>query len=216
MTGALLLAGTALLTRDGARAAARRELSRLGYHGPSLADRLLADAARLVLRLLELAAAHAPGGPLGLFGLAALAVAVVAALRIGVGPIRPGSRVGRIGTLTPPATAATYRAAAERSRAEGRYAEALRQRFRAIGRELEEHGELSARPGRTARELAVAAGVRLPPVAGDLAAGAQVFDAVCYGGRPATAGDDDRLARLDLAVRAALVDRSPAAHPVSR
>lgn len=216
MTCSLLLAGTGLLTRDGARAAARRELSRLGYHGPSLADRLLLDAARLVLRLLETAAAHAPGGPLGLVGLAALAIAAVTAVRIGVGPIRPGSRVDRIGTPTPPTAAATHRAAAERARAEGRYAEALRQRFRAIGRELEEHGELPPRPGRTARELANAAGVRLAPLAGDLVAGAHVFDAVCYGGRPATAGDDDRLARLDLAVRAALVDRSPAAQPAGR
>src|SRR3954452_6676662 len=80
-------------------------------------------------------------------------------------------------------TAEDHRAAAERHAAAGEWPQAIRERLRAIARDLEERAILDPRPGRTADELATEAGAALPDHADELAAGVRVFDDVWYGGR---------------------------------
>ena len=81
--------------------------------------------------------------------------------------------------------AAEHRRRADGFAGEGRFAEAVRERMRAIVRELETRGVLEPRPGRTADEVAREAGALVPAVAPDLRTAATVFDEVWYGGRPA-------------------------------
>ena len=99
-------------------------------------------------------------------------------------------------------TAAEHRGNADRHAAAGQWGEAVQERFRAIARDLEERAMLSPQPGRTAFELATAAGRELPGLSGDLAAGARLFDDVTYGFVPATQPDDATLRALDDRIRA--------------
>ncbi|RBQ16601.1 hypothetical protein DP939_29900 [Spongiactinospora rosea] len=94
-------------------------------------------------------------------------------------------------------TAAEHRAAAERHAADGRYAEAVRERLRAIARDLEERAVLDPGPGRTAAELAEEAGRALPAFATGLRSAARVFDDVTYGQLPGTAEGYAGLRDLD-------------------
>jgi hypothetical protein len=99
-------------------------------------------------------------------------------------------------------TAAEHRQAAERLAAAGDWAEAIRERLRAIARDLEERAILDPLPGRTAAELAAAAGRELPGLADGLAAAARLFDDVTYGGLPGSPEGYARLVRLDEQVAA--------------
>ena len=63
----------------------------------------------------------------------------------------------------------------------------MRERLRAVVRELEALGVLDPRPGRTADEVAREAGTAVPEVADDLSRAVGVFAEVWYGGRPADA-----------------------------
>ncbi len=99
-------------------------------------------------------------------------------------------------------TAAEHRRLADAAAASGRWDDAVRERFRAVARSLEERVVLDERPGRTAAEVAAEAALALPGSAGALLAGARVFDDVRYGGRPGTADADRRLRALDAQVTA--------------
>lgn len=136
----------------------------------------------------------------------ALAVAVVAALWL-AGPVRlrrSRRRDGADGVLGASLlTAAEHRAAADRHAAAGQWDDAVRERFRAVVRSLDERALLRPTPGMTADEVARDAGALLPDVAADLAAGARLFDDVQYGGRAATAEHDTRMRDVDAAVAAA-------------
>src|SRR5690606_13734960 len=94
-------------------------------------------------------------------------------------------------------SAAELRAAADALAAQGRWSEAVLDRFRAMTRSLEDRTILADRPGRTARQAADLADVRLPSCAADLADAARLFDAVCYGDVAADRDDDARLRELD-------------------
>jgi hypothetical protein len=98
-------------------------------------------------------------------------------------------------------TADEHRAAAERAATAGDLAEAVRERFRAVVRELEQRGVLDPRAGRTVDEVAQEAGTALPLVADDLRGAAVQFDDVWYGGRPATAEGYRQLVCVDDRVR---------------
>jgi hypothetical protein len=118
--------------------------------------------------------------------------------------VRPGARAGtRTLFAGRVRSAAEHRAAADAAAAQGDWAEAVRERLRAVVRDLEERGLLDVRPGRTADEAAVLGGQVLPDVAADLRTAARVFDDVWYGGRTATADSDAQLRAVDDAVRAA-------------
>ncbi|WP_280508470.1 DUF4129 domain-containing protein [Nocardia flavorosea] len=109
-------------------------------------------------------------------------------------------------------TADAHRAAAEYAAAQGDYDTALRERFRAVLRGLEQHGVLEVRRSRTARETSQEAAAALPSeLSGDIPPAAGAFDEVVYGGRPAAADEYHRLARADQFSAAA---PPPAADPV--
>jgi uncharacterized protein DUF4129 len=79
---------------------------------------------------------------------------------------------------------------ADQLAASGRYAEAVRERLRAVVRDLIERGVLPHSPGWTVTELARAAGRARPQLASPLTAAVDVFSEIWYGLRPATAADD--------------------------
>jgi hypothetical protein len=108
-----------------------------------------------------------------------------------------------------------HRSLGERHAATGEWAEAIRERLRAIARSLEERVILEPRPGRTADELALEAGSALPEQAGELVLGVRVFDDVWYGDRPGTAEGYERLKRLDERLQAAKPRPLESGEPVS-
>jgi hypothetical protein len=79
--------------------------------------------------------------------------------------------------------------------AAGRYAEAVRERLRAILRDLVERGVIVNYPGWTVHELSRTAARNRPPIAAPLTAAADLFGEIWYGMRPATS-DDDQLMRV--------------------
>ncbi|WP_245740231.1 DUF4129 domain-containing protein [Nonomuraea maritima] len=94
-------------------------------------------------------------------------------------------------------TAAEHRRAADGLAAEGRWAEAVRERLRAIARDLEDRALVDGMPGRTAHELAAEAAKSLPSFEAELAGAARSFDDVTYGGAPGTREAYDAMASLD-------------------
>jgi hypothetical protein len=194
-----LLAGAVdALTREEAQQAAREELARRPYQEarPSLVNRFVTWLVEQLLDLLDAATATVPGGRLGLVLLLLL---VVAAVAVAVARIRP-RRAGASGALFDagrPLTAVDHRRLADDAARAGQWAEAVRERLRAVVRELEARGVLDPRPGRTADEVASEAGAAVPEVAGDLRRAVHVFDEVWYGGREATASSYDTLVGVD-------------------
>jgi hypothetical protein len=132
-------------------------------------------------------------------------VVVIAVRRVGVrGPrARARSAVVLDGVTQ---SAVDLRAAAAAAAARGDWQEAVIAAFRAVARDLEAAGTLTALPGRTADELAREAGSVLPEITDDLLRGARTFDAAAYGDpaeRPSGEADYRRVCDLDdLAVRA--------------
>lgn len=192
------------LTRESARDAAREELSRPQYDDaqPPLLVRLAGRAVRELLELVGNAAAAVPGGRVGLLVLLVLLAGFVAlvlsrlrpaAARRAPAPLFEGSSV---------LSAAEHRALAENAAAQGRLAEAVRERLRAVVRDLETRGVLDPRPGRTAGEVARDAGVLVPAVADDLRRAAHVFDEIWYGGRTADSSSYALLVAVDERVSA--------------
>lgn len=85
---------------------------------------------------------------------------------------------------------------ADRLAAQGRYAEAVRERLRAMVRTLVERGVLTHRPGWTVTELARAAAGALPPTEPVLGEAAGLFSEIWYAQRPADAAADHRMREL--------------------
>ena len=155
-------------------------------------------------RLSDLEVPEGPGSGVGLAVLVLLVLLVVAVVVLVVGPGRRAARLrGKELFANVVLTAAEHRAAADAHASAGEWGLAVRERFRAVVRSLEERTVLDPRPGRTADEAARDAAAALPALAGDLAAGARTFDDVAYGGRTATAAHDEQLRTLDDAVSAA-------------
>ncbi|MFG2443888.1 DUF4129 domain-containing protein [Nocardia fluminea] len=95
--------------------------------------------------------------------------------------------------------AAEHRAAAENAAGRRDYDRALRERFRAVLRGLEQDGSLPVRRSRTAQETADDATTALPlEQSTELHPAARSFDEVVYGGRSAT---EDEYRRLEYADR---------------
>ncbi|MFC4123981.1 DUF4129 domain-containing protein [Nocardia rhizosphaerae] len=118
--------------------------------------------------------------------------------------------------LTPPppnlGAAAEHRMAAENAAARRDYTSALRERFRAVLRALEQGGTLPVRRSRTAQETADDATTALPlEESTELHPAARSFDEVVYGGRTATEDEYRRLEYLDRYSRSA---PPPVAEPV--
>ncbi len=82
---------------------------------------------------------------------------------------------------------------ADQLAAAGRFKEAVRERLRAMVRDLIERQILASVPGWTVTELALAAGRTRPAVAAPLRAASGLFSEIWYGFRPATAADDQAM-----------------------
>jgi hypothetical protein len=187
------------IDRDAAQRAAEAELAKPEYHAaePGVFERVLQWLGQRLSDLFGAASTAVPGGPLGLLVLLAVIVLVAAVVRLRVGKLARNVRAPGLVFESPARTAHDYRHAAEQAFAGGDFAAAVRERFRAIVRGLEERGVLDALSGRTADEAARDAGARLPGSREELVAAARLFDDVHYGDRPATAEDYRRLAALD-------------------
>ncbi|MER6129983.1 DUF4129 domain-containing protein [Streptomyces sp. NPDC001795] len=187
------------ISRDPAREAARRELSKRMYHenDPSLFQRALNAFWDWLDRLFGAASTAAPGGTVGLIVIVLAVLALVGALwwRLGTPRRMPTSSAALFDDR--PRSAAEHRAAAEAHAAQGHWNQAVQERMRAIVRSLEERALLDVRPGRTADEAASEAGRTLPDHADRLRAAARDFDDVTYGGRTAGEGMYRRLTTLD-------------------
>lgn len=95
-------------------------------------------------------------------------------------------------------------ALADRLAAEGRYAEAIRQRLRDTVAELTRAGVIAPQPGWTAAELSAVAAANRPPLGPALSGATDLFSEVWYGRRPAGAEHDARMRRLTGEIRDAL------------
>ncbi|NMN95645.1 DUF4129 domain-containing protein [Antrihabitans stalactiti] len=93
--------------------------------------------------------------------------------------------------------AIAHRDAAEQAAANADYNSAVRERFRAVVRGLEQGGVVELRRSRTADETAAAAAEQLPDEAVGLTASAVVFDEVVYGGKQASDYDYALIAKVD-------------------
>ncbi|GIH89728.1 DUF4129 domain-containing protein [Planobispora siamensis] len=191
------------IARDAAREAAINELAKPIYPKESWWDRLLRSVREWIADLID-AASGLPGGWFSIVMLALLIVAVAIPV-LSMARRATRSRAGTAGELfgAQARTAAEHRAAAEACAAQGRWAEAIRERLRAIARDLEDRALLDRVPGRTADELAADAGRMLPDLAGELAAAARLFDDVTYGDLPGTPEGYRSMAELDDRLRRA-------------
>lgn len=194
--------------RDPARELARRELEKAPYRGerPSVAERILrkiTDWINQVLHQFDAAGGGSGGSWLGAVVLVVVLVIVVAAIwwRAGSPRRNAAARAALFGDER--ISAADHRLEAERHAAAGAWPHAIRERLRAIARDLEERAIVTPRAGRTADELAAEAGAALPGQAEELAAAVRLFDDVWYGGRDGDADGYRRLVELDQRLRAA-------------
>lgn len=93
---------------------------------------------------------------------------------------------------------------ADQLAAAGRFAEAVRERLRAVVRDLIERDVIPPSPGWTVTELSAAAITARPALGPPLRAAVDLFSQIWYGLRPATADDDQRMRTHAGGVRAAL------------
>jgi hypothetical protein len=198
--------------RESAREAARSELSKPVYREsePTPLERALAWLADRVVDAFDAVTSLGVAARTGLLVALLLLATLVVAVRLRTGPLARRAALG----ATPGARRlgpADHRRLADALAAQGRYAEAVRERMRAVVRELEQQGLLVPRVGLTAGEVATEAGALAPGLAGDLRDAAALFDEVWYGGRQATAVTAERLAEVDQYVRSS---RRRAAAPV--
>jgi hypothetical protein len=96
---------------------------------------------------------------------------------------------------------------ADRLAAEGRYAEAIRERLRESVTALTRYGVIAPAPAWTAHEVAATASANRPAVSVPLAGATDIFSEVWYGRRPAGPDQDALMRRLTAEVRAALETR---------
>jgi hypothetical protein len=94
-------------------------------------------------------------------------------------------------------TSRTYRDRAAQAFADGRYDDAVLDGFRAIAKDMSDRTLLDDAPGRTAHEVSLALAPPFPDHADRLARAANVFDAVRYGHRRATADQAGHVRQLD-------------------
>lgn len=197
--------------RDDARQAAANELAKPAYaHArPSLTKRAVDWVGHELSTLWDKAFGGGSGGgkgwSAGLIVLVLLVVAVVVIRRRYGSPRRRVTADLALFDEARPMDAAGYRRAAEEHAAGGRWAEAVRDRLRAVIAGLEERAVLDPRPGRTADVAAREAGALLPEQASALRGAARVFDDIWYGEAAAGAEDYRGMVAVDEAVAAARV-----------
>ncbi len=100
-----------------------------------------------------------------------------------------------------------WRAEAARLESEGRWAEGLRCRYRALVAELVARGAIAELPGRTAGEYVRDVTASLPSAAPTFAAATELFEAAWYGGADTGAAEAARFAELETRTLAVRVSR---------
>ena len=91
------------------------------------------------------------------------------------------------------------------SRRQGRWAEGLRCRYRALVADLVRRGVIADQAGRTAGEYARDVAARQPEAAPSFAAATELFEAVWYGGAVTGPAEAERFRELDARVLAVRV-----------
>ena len=207
----MLLAGVDDVTRESARRAAREELLDHRYQDaqPPLLYRLVGKAVRKLLELLDRASGGVPGGRVGLLILAAMIVLLIAVIVVRLRPTGGRGASADIFTTGATLSAAEHRALADAAAATGQWADAVRERLRAIVRELEARGVLDPRPSRTAGEVARDGSASVPTIAEPLHRATSTFDEIWYGGRTADASSYAVLVEADRLVSSARLVVSP-------
>ncbi|MFD6663582.1 DUF4129 domain-containing protein [Micromonospora chalcea] len=110
---------------------------------------------------------------------------------------------------TPDAVPADAPGLADRLAAEGRYAEAVRERLREMVRLLVVRHVVEPRPGLTVVELTEAAARARPQVRPTLHTAGAIFSDLWYAQRPATAAHDRRMRELAADLRRELTGEEP-------
>ncbi|MFD5248800.1 DUF4129 domain-containing protein [Amycolatopsis sp. NPDC058340] len=187
------------IDRDTARLRAAEELSGQAYQAarPSWLSEAFEWVVEKLLRFLETVNGVVPGGIFAVVLLVVVLIVLVVVIRLKSGPLATAAKSGRAVFAGQRKASGEHRKAAEEAAARGDFDDAVRERFRAVVRSLEERALLDEKSGRTADEAAIEAGRLLPDVAVPLRAGARLFDDVHYGGIPATADGYRSLSDLD-------------------
>lgn len=190
--------------RDDARRAAAAELADPGYAAaqPSVLSRVFSWIGDRITALLDGISNTVPGGIFGLLVLLVVVIVLVVVIRLKAGKLGRSASQGFRVFDGRSRSADEYRSAAEAAALRGDFDEAVRERFRAVVRALEQRALLEERSGRTADEAAADAGKLLPGCAEQLREGAIAFDDVHYGDRTATEDGYRRLVDLDERCRA--------------
>jgi len=201
--------------RIGGEEARRRavdELAKAKYGGlPDWADELLNRLGRVLDRIVEAVLRFVFGSPGGGAGISPGFVIAVVLLLVAIGLVvwkvgLPRWRRRSIDAavdLDASVPAADYRHLADQHAEHGDWRAAVRDRFRALVRELEVRTILDVRPARTAWEAAYAASRLLPGCRDDLRTAAEDFSTVMYGERRADETLYRRMAAIDDRVTAA-------------
>ena len=134
MTAGSLLA--LVVDRETAREAAEQELRRREYveAQPSLVARVAGRVLAELGELLARAAEAAPGGGLGLLALLVLIALLVAVVLTRIGPLARTSRTPSLFAGSATLTADEHRQQAQAAAEQGRWADAVRERLRAVVR----------------------------------------------------------------------------------
>jgi hypothetical protein len=187
------------IDRDTARRAAAEELSDPKYRDarPNILQQVGQWLGERLEKLLNGLSSVVPGGIFGLLLILVLLIVLVVVIRLRTGKVARAVRAERAVFGGKRQSADDYRRSAAEAAAGGRYGDAVRDRFRAVVRALEERALLDVRSGRTADEAAAEAGALLPNVADALRQGARLFDDVHYGGREGTEAAYRTLTELD-------------------
>jgi hypothetical protein len=201
------------IDRDEAQRRAAEELAKAKYGGTpqwlsdvaDRADRIISWLVDLFIRLLQNQDPSANAGVNWGFVIAvALLITAIAAVvwRVGLPRWRRSRRDATV-EVDSTRAAADYRTLADEAAQRGDWAAAVRDRFRALVRELEVQTVLDVRPARTAWEAAYLASRALPGCTEPLHSAAESFNAVVYGDRRADAETYRQMVEVDAAVAAA-------------
>lgn len=197
------------LDRDDARRRAMEELAKAKYGGsPGWFDEAVDRIFRLLSRLSQLyrrmVAAQQGGGEGINWGFVVAVTVLLLACALVIWKVgrpkwrhRPSDASLELDASTRPAD---YRAQAEAAASRGDWRAAVRDRFRAIVRELEDRTILQVRPARTAWEAAYSAVRLMPGSQAALFDGADLFNRVVYGEQPADEASYARMVLVDDAV----------------
>ena len=204
------------IDRDAAHQAAQTELDKPIYSKASAWQQFIDWINELLYRLLQKTSTIPGGWFTAMVLLILLVIAVIVAIQLARRTMRTKRGADYALFEAAQLTAAQHRALAESSAAEENWAAAIRHRLRAVARQLEETGVLAPAPGRTANELAVAAGAALPHLSAELSEAATAFNDVTYGEQAGSQAAYQMIVDLDDHLRSRVpTAASTTGHPVA-